>query len=210
MQTKQNTAIQSTVKIAGITFTANAMRSSEVARQIPVGYRIAHLHEVAWEWHTNEDFRNILVCRNTLIDHPVLLSGVWTSQVGLKSKGYHRIADVVEDRVSKVFEAVSKDKFFGLKSKDRSWHFPGKSRVAVYRGTFIHEFGLYVDANRGSEIIARAALVKLSNEELLQQARVQNQAIIELADQFRDIAAKLGSIINQSEAQIRIKHVLRK
>ena len=199
-QTKQNTAIQSTEEIAGITFTANAVRSSEVAEHVPVGYRIAHLHEVARAWHTSKEFRDKLIGLSSPIGSYWSLDGsVWTSKIGLESIGAHRITDAVEDGVPKViFEAINPAESFNLGPKDRSGHYPGKGRVSA--GSFSgNSAALVISANDRDECIAPVALVKLSYEELLQQALAQKQVITEFANQFRDLASKLEHTINQNK-----------
>jgi hypothetical protein len=125
-----------------------AVRSSEAESQVPRGFRIAHLEEVALRYKTDPKFKKVM---------DDLPDWVWSDKIGLESSGPHRTDD--NGKSIKTTDGEWK----ALDSKDRSWHYPGKGRVALGGdyGDWGRDGGLVVGANRSSGGAARVAYVAL-------------------------------------------------
>lgn len=209
-QVKEHTAAQPILRHPEIIFTHRAVESSEIIKQVPPGYRIASPNEIALLWNASSEFRERLCS---------LPGGAWTNQKGLHSSGRHKITTATKKGITNAaFKSITEKQFAKLDDKDRSWHSPGKSLVAVYgvpedKYTYEDRFGLGVHADFGPNQDTRVALVKLSPEELVEQAFNQQTASqksvpVELVSQFRGLVAKLEPVMNRNTGKI-LKEVLR-
>ncbi len=124
-----------------------AVRSADAESQVPRGFRIAHPEEIAVRYKTDPKFKK------AMDDLP---DWVWSDKIGWDLSGPHST-----DEKGK-FTKITESQFRNLDTKDRSWHYPGKARVALggyyywYRGRW-----LVVYAEKSSDLTARVAYVAL-------------------------------------------------
>jgi hypothetical protein len=139
-----NAPLQTRERPIEVLFTERAVRSSEAPNQVPTGYRMASPHEVSLKWKTDSKFRERLY---------QLPCAVWTGQTGLKSSGPHKIDD------NGNYVRITGTEFNALDAKDKSWHYPGNSLVAL--DGFVVRLWLGVDADIRQDVACRVAYVKL-------------------------------------------------
>ncbi len=124
--------------------TKNAVIARKARSQVPKGFRLASPEEIASRYAADTKFQEML-------DDSDLW--VWSNQVGLASTGPHKIDEGGN------FIKITTYQYMRSDPNDRSWHYPGGSRVAFAAYNYGKNGVLYVDATLRPSFTACAAYV---------------------------------------------------